>query len=115
MYILKWGIDKSEINVSQFQFDSKEAAKESILYHYKHGFSGFAAVLTASQAKVIAGVTMLVNCELCFPSVEKACPPTVCLYYPFTKNLLQASMELSVWFPTQFSAYKQPEAGIFSM
>ncbi|CAN1256045.1 Subtilisin-like protease SBT3.6 [Linum perenne] len=33
---------------------SKEAAKESILYSYKHGFSGFAAVLTKSQARVIA-------------------------------------------------------------
>ncbi|GLT30645.1 hypothetical protein SLA2020_054360 [Shorea laevis] len=34
---------------------SKEAAKESILYSYRHGFSGFAAVLTQSQAKLIAG------------------------------------------------------------
>ncbi|XP_042501347.1 subtilisin-like protease SBT3.3 isoform X2 [Macadamia integrifolia] len=33
---------------------SKEAAKNSILYSYKHGFSGFAASLTDSQAKVIA-------------------------------------------------------------
>ncbi|XP_048233661.1 subtilisin-like protease SBT3.6 isoform X2 [Ricinus communis] len=33
----------------------KEVAKESILYSYKHGFSGFAAVLTKSQAKLIAG------------------------------------------------------------
>ncbi|KAG5239028.1 subtilisin protease [Salix suchowensis] len=33
---------------------SIEAAKESILYSYKHGFSGFAAVLTSSQAKLIA-------------------------------------------------------------
>lgn len=72
MCVFKWGTDKTESNISQFQFDSKEAAKESILYHYKHGFSGFAAVLTESQAKVIAGVIMLVNCELCFPSVKKA-------------------------------------------
>ncbi|GKV21066.1 hypothetical protein SLEP1_g31089 [Rubroshorea leprosula] len=42
---------------------SKEAAKKSILYSYKHGFSGFAAVLTQSQAKLIAGVIMLVNPE----------------------------------------------------
>ncbi|KAM2294770.1 hypothetical protein ACFX1S_034646 [Malus domestica] len=35
-------------------FGSKEAAKESILYNYKHGFSGFAAVLTPCQAKLIA-------------------------------------------------------------
>ncbi|CAI0378252.1 unnamed protein product [Linum tenue] len=33
---------------------SKEAAEESILYSYKHGFSGFAAALTKSQAKLIA-------------------------------------------------------------
>ncbi|CAI0424438.1 unnamed protein product, partial [Linum tenue] len=34
--------------------NSKEAAEESILYSYKHGFSGFAAALTKSQAKLIA-------------------------------------------------------------
>ncbi|XP_042477290.1 subtilisin-like protease SBT3.4 [Macadamia integrifolia] len=33
---------------------SKEAAKNSILYSYKNGFSGFAASLTDSQAKAIA-------------------------------------------------------------
>ncbi|KAF5448899.1 hypothetical protein F2P56_029391 [Juglans regia] len=33
---------------------SSEAAKESILYSYKYGFSGFAAALTESQAKQIA-------------------------------------------------------------
>ncbi|XP_054805306.1 subtilisin-like protease SBT3.9 [Prosopis cineraria] len=33
---------------------SKEAAKTSILYSYKHGFSGFAARLTKSQAEEIA-------------------------------------------------------------
>ncbi|KAK7318983.1 hypothetical protein RJT34_03692 [Clitoria ternatea] len=33
---------------------SKEAAKNSILYSYKHGFSGFAARLTKSQAEAIA-------------------------------------------------------------
>ncbi|XXG77542.1 hypothetical protein AAC387_Pa08g1679 [Persea americana] len=32
---------------------SKEAAKSSILYSYKHGFSGFAATLTESQAESI--------------------------------------------------------------
>ncbi|XP_061373045.1 subtilisin-like protease SBT3.3 [Gastrolobium bilobum] len=32
---------------------SKEAAKNSILYSYKHGFSGFAARLTKSQAEEI--------------------------------------------------------------
>ncbi|PIA49867.1 hypothetical protein AQUCO_01300542v1 [Aquilegia coerulea] len=33
---------------------SKEAAKTSMLYSYKHGFSGFAAMLTKSQAELIA-------------------------------------------------------------
>ncbi|KAF7837051.1 subtilisin-like protease SBT3.9 isoform X1 [Senna tora] len=33
---------------------SKEAARNSILYSYKHGFSGFAARLTKSQAEEIA-------------------------------------------------------------
>ncbi|CAH8368288.1 unnamed protein product [Eruca vesicaria subsp. sativa] len=32
-------------------FNSSEAARESILYNYRHGFSGFAARLTESQAK----------------------------------------------------------------
>lgn len=41
--------------------NSKEAAKESILYSYKHGFSGFAAVLSQPQAELIAGFTCLLN------------------------------------------------------
>ncbi|KAH9657072.1 subtilisin-like protease SBT3.9 [Citrus sinensis] len=40
---------------------SKEAAKESILYSYKHGFSGFAAVLTHSQAKLTADLPGVVH------------------------------------------------------
>ncbi|XP_057969305.1 subtilisin-like protease SBT3.9 [Malania oleifera] len=44
---------------------SKEAAKDSILYSYKHGFSGFAAVLTKSQAKQVAGFPRVVRV---FPS-----------------------------------------------
>ncbi|KAL6280741.1 hypothetical protein ACE6H2_017622 [Prunus campanulata] len=35
---------------------SKEAAYRSIIYSYKHGFSGFAARLTESQAEAIAGM-----------------------------------------------------------
>ncbi|KAL8253536.1 hypothetical protein R6Q59_031757 [Mikania micrantha] len=34
--------------------ESKEAAAKSIVYSYKHGFSGFAAVLTPTQALLIA-------------------------------------------------------------
>lgn len=37
--------------------NSKRAVMKSILYSYKHGFSGFAAVLTPSQAKLIAGIS----------------------------------------------------------
>ncbi|XP_038706055.1 subtilisin-like protease SBT3.9 isoform X1 [Tripterygium wilfordii] len=40
---------------------SKEAAEESILYNYKHGFSGFAAVLTESHAKLIADLPGVVR------------------------------------------------------
>ncbi|KAA8536048.1 hypothetical protein F0562_028526 [Nyssa sinensis] len=43
---------------------SKEAAMESILYSYRHGFSGFAAVLTRSQAELIAD----------FPGVVRVVP-----------------------------------------
>ncbi|THU58128.1 hypothetical protein C4D60_Mb03t10910 [Musa balbisiana] len=35
---------------------SKEEAVSSIVYSYKHGFSGFAAMLTESQAHQIAGI-----------------------------------------------------------
>lgn len=34
---------------------SKEATADAMIYSYKHGFSGFAAKLTASQAKTISG------------------------------------------------------------
>ncbi|XP_077246194.1 subtilisin-like protease SBT3.9 [Tasmannia lanceolata] len=43
---------------------SKEAALDSILYNYKHGFSGFAALLTHSQANLIAD----------FPGVVRVMP-----------------------------------------
>lgn len=34
---------------------SKKDARESMIYSYKHGFSGFAAHLTSSQAKKLSG------------------------------------------------------------
>lgn len=34
---------------------SKEDAHNSMIYSYQHGFSGFAALLTSSQAKKISG------------------------------------------------------------
>jgi len=42
-------------NLISFYFNSKDAARKSILYSYKHGFSGFAAVLSQPQARLIAG------------------------------------------------------------
>ncbi|XP_023739674.2 subtilisin-like protease SBT3.9 isoform X2 [Lactuca sativa] len=40
---------------------SKEAANRSILYSYKHGFSGFAAVLTPTQASLVADLPEVVR------------------------------------------------------
>ncbi|KAJ8554233.1 hypothetical protein K7X08_024911 [Anisodus acutangulus] len=40
---------------------SQEAARDSIIYSYKHGFSGFAAKLTRSQAKKIAEIPDVVH------------------------------------------------------
>lgn len=42
---------------SQTYCFSKEAAAKSILYSYRHGFSGFAAKLTESQAQELAGTS----------------------------------------------------------
>lgn len=36
-------------------FCSEQAAKDTILYSYRHGFSGFAAVLTDRQAARLSG------------------------------------------------------------
>lgn len=43
---------------------SKEAAIDSIVYSYKLGFSGFAAKLTESEAKEIAGTFTLSTLSL---------------------------------------------------
>jgi hypothetical protein len=40
---------------------SKEEALASIAYSYKHGFSGFAAMLTEEQADNLAGELSLAN------------------------------------------------------
>jgi hypothetical protein len=37
-----------------FTFNSKNEALNSVVYSYKHGFSGFAARLTESQAEALA-------------------------------------------------------------
>ncbi|OMO79917.1 hypothetical protein CCACVL1_13316 [Corchorus capsularis] len=72
---------------------SKEAAKNSMLYSYKHGFSGFAARLTESQAEEIAA----------FPGVVQVIPNRIHklhttrswefmgLNYHSSKNLLTES------------------------
>ncbi|KAM5548649.1 subtilisin-like protease SBT3.9 [Rosa sericea] len=52
---------ESHHEILSYVFGSKEATRESILYSYKHGFSGFAAVLTPSQAKHIADVPGVVR------------------------------------------------------
>ncbi|KAL6348864.1 hypothetical protein AAG906_033520 [Vitis piasezkii] len=57
-------IKKSHHEMLSTLLGSKEAAKSSILYSYKHGFSGFAAKLTESQAEDIAG----------FPGVVQVIP-----------------------------------------
>ncbi|KAG7650733.1 Subtilisin-like protease SBT3.17 [Arabidopsis thaliana] len=44
-------VTKSHYQILEPLLGSKEAAKNSLVYNYKHGFSGFAAKLTASQAK----------------------------------------------------------------
>ncbi|RZC66538.1 hypothetical protein C5167_010225 [Papaver somniferum] len=47
-------IHESHLNILSTLFSSEEEVKASLLYSYKHGFSGFAAVLTESQAQTIA-------------------------------------------------------------
>ncbi|KAK1306317.1 Subtilisin-like protease [Acorus calamus] len=43
---------------------SKEKALDSMMYSYKHGFSGFSAMLTDSQAKQIAGLPDVIQVKL---------------------------------------------------
>ncbi|XP_038979859.1 subtilisin-like protease SBT3.9 [Phoenix dactylifera] len=47
-------VESSHHEVLTTLLGSKEAAQDSILYSYKHGFSGFAAKLTKSQADRVA-------------------------------------------------------------
>ncbi|XP_031259107.1 subtilisin-like protease SBT3.5 [Pistacia vera] len=86
-------ITKSHHKVLSTLLGSKEAAKRSILYSYKHGFSGFAARLTETQAKNIAE----------FPGVLQVIPNRIVklhttrswefigLNYHSSKNLLTES------------------------
>jgi hypothetical protein len=40
---------------------SKEASAEAMVYSYKHGFSGFAAKLTETQAQMISGTLTITS------------------------------------------------------
>ncbi|KAL3685402.1 hypothetical protein R1sor_003424 [Riccia sorocarpa] len=42
-------------------FESKESILECIVYHYKHGFSGFSAMLTPSQADILSELPEVVS------------------------------------------------------
>ncbi|XP_061340609.1 subtilisin-like protease SBT3.9 [Gastrolobium bilobum] len=57
-------VEDSHLDILSHILGSKSAAKKSILYSYKHGFSGFAAVLRQSQAKLLAD----------FPGVVRVIP-----------------------------------------
>ncbi|KAK1572613.1 hypothetical protein Q3G72_035275 [Acer saccharum] len=54
-------VQESHHELLSYILGSKEAAKDSIMYSYKHGFSGFAAVLTRPQAKLIADLPGVVR------------------------------------------------------
>ncbi|XP_020239439.1 subtilisin-like protease SBT3.5 isoform X2 [Cajanus cajan] len=57
-------VEDSHLDILSRILGSKKVARKSILYSYKHGFSGFAAVLSQSQAKLIAD----------FPGVVRVIP-----------------------------------------
>jgi len=61
---------------------SKEDAQNSLIYSYQHGFSGFAALLTSSQAKKISGTQQNSNSHLrnirIFDSENKVSKPESC-------------------------------------
>ncbi|KAI4297674.1 hypothetical protein L6164_037555 [Bauhinia variegata] len=47
-------VEDSHLDILTQILGSDSAARDSIIYSYKHGFSGFAAVLSQTQAKLIA-------------------------------------------------------------
>ncbi|KAL9296365.1 hypothetical protein ACSQ67_022261 [Phaseolus vulgaris] len=57
-------VEDSHLDILSRILGSKDAARKSILYSYKHGFSGFAAVLSQPQARLIAD----------FPGVVRVIP-----------------------------------------
>lgn len=46
---------------SFFGFHSRDDAKKSMLYSYKHGFSGFSAMLNSNQAAKLASKKLLIS------------------------------------------------------
>ncbi|KAL9403297.1 hypothetical protein Peur_000269 [Populus x canadensis] len=54
-------ITASHIDLLASVVGSKEAAVKSMVYSYKHGFSGFAAMLSVDQAKMIAELPGVVH------------------------------------------------------
>ncbi|KAI9102342.1 hypothetical protein K1719_023544 [Acacia pycnantha] len=61
----------SHLNILSNILGSERAARDSILYSYKHGFSGFAAVVSQSQSKLIAD----------FPGVIRVIPNRILSVY----------------------------------
>ncbi|KAG4979477.1 hypothetical protein JHK84_033063 [Glycine max] len=56
-------VEDSHLDILSRILRSKGAARRSIQYSYKHGFSGFVAVLSQSHAKLIAGISQLCQYE----------------------------------------------------
>ncbi|KAH7664672.1 Peptidase S8 subtilisin-related protein [Dioscorea alata] len=54
-------VQKSHHDMLTSLLGSKEKALKSIIYSYKHGFSGFAATLTESQAKQLSGFAGVIS------------------------------------------------------
>ncbi|OEL15961.1 Subtilisin-like protease SBT3.10 [Dichanthelium oligosanthes] len=54
-------VTASHHEVLAYVLGSKDEAQKSIVYTYKHGFSGFAAMLTESQVRIIASLPGVVS------------------------------------------------------
>ncbi|GJN34450.1 hypothetical protein PR202_gb23112 [Eleusine coracana subsp. coracana] len=73
---------------------SEQAAKDAILYSYRHGFSGFAAVLTDRQAVWLAAASVI-GTQICNAKMEKF---LVCTVQGYGQNQLVLEMMASVQF-----------------
>ncbi|CAA2957179.1 subtilisin-like protease [Olea europaea subsp. europaea] len=70
VYIVYFGHNQNRDHLLTYQyhvellssvFESKEDAKQAILYSYKHSFSGFAATLNSSQATNLANIKGVIS------------------------------------------------------